>query len=66
MSTLPATVAWERLSPEAAWIMVNIAFPMSCGLSTREVAGHVGETVTWVNGRLDELRVRSRDVLPGA
>jgi hypothetical protein len=36
--------------------MVNIAFPMSCGLSTLEVAGRLGETTKWTTGRLDELR----------
>jgi hypothetical protein len=49
-------VDWERLSPEAARTTVHIAWPMSCGVSARAVAGRLGETIRWVNGRLDELR----------
>jgi hypothetical protein len=36
--------------------MVNVAWPMSCGFSTSEVAAQVGETNIWVTKRLKELR----------
>jgi len=55
-STIPSTTSWEQRSPKAAWIVVNIAWPISSGLSKREVAGQVGETTGWVNARLAELR----------
>jgi hypothetical protein len=40
-------VDWKRLSPEAAWTTVNIAWPMRFGCSISEVAGQVGETTGW-------------------
>jgi hypothetical protein len=36
--------------------MTHIAFPISCGLSTREVAAQVGETNKWVTTRMARLR----------
>jgi hypothetical protein len=36
--------------------VVNIAWPISSGVSKREVAVQVGETAGWVNARLAELR----------
>lgn len=56
MPTIPSTTAWELLSAEAAWIVVNIAWPMSSGVSKREVAVQVGETTGWISARLAELR----------
>jgi hypothetical protein len=54
-STIPAVIDWTRLSDEAAWTMVNIAWPMSCGVSRRELAARVGETAGWVAKQLDRL-----------
>jgi hypothetical protein len=54
--TIPSSIAWDHLSPEAAWTTVHLAYPMSCGFSPREVAGQVGETTGWVGKRLRELR----------
>jgi hypothetical protein len=44
--TRPLDPGDARLSDEAAWTMVNIAWPMSCGLSKREVAGSIGPAWT--------------------
>jgi DNA-directed RNA polymerase specialized sigma24 family protein len=55
-STIPSTIDWDRLSPEAAWTVTHLAFPMSCGLSMLELAGQVGETTGWVTKRLKALR----------
>jgi hypothetical protein len=35
-------VDWTKLSPQAAWTVVNVAWPMSAGFSIAEVAGQVG------------------------
>jgi hypothetical protein len=43
------------LSDEAAWTMVNIAWPMSLGVSRREVAARVGETGGWVTKQHETL-----------
>jgi hypothetical protein len=44
--------------------MVNIAWPMSCGLSKREVAAEVSETAVWEK-QLDALRGElERSTLP--
>jgi hypothetical protein len=56
-ASTPMRIEWERLSPEAAWTTVHIAWPMSCGYSTSEVAGQVGETTGWVKKRVEALRV---------
>jgi hypothetical protein len=56
LSTIPTSIAWERLSAEAAWTMAHVAWPLSCGLSKREVADQVGETTGWIGKRLSELR----------
>jgi hypothetical protein len=53
---MPNSIDWSRISPEAAWVVTHLAFPMSCGLSKREVAGQVGEKPGWVTKQLDELR----------
>jgi hypothetical protein len=42
--------------PGSGGIVVNIAWPMSSGVSKREVAVQVGETTGWVSARLAELR----------
>jgi hypothetical protein len=36
--------------------VVNIAWPLSSGLSKREVAAQLGETAGWISARLGELR----------
>jgi hypothetical protein len=36
--------------------MLNLALPLSCGVSVRELAGRVEETAQWVKRRLAELR----------
>jgi hypothetical protein len=36
--------------------MAHVAWPLSCGLSKRKVAGQVGETTGWIGKRLSELR----------
>jgi hypothetical protein len=56
-ASIPIRIEWERLSPEAAWTTVHIAWPMSCGYSTSEVAGQVGETTGWVKKRVEALRL---------
>jgi hypothetical protein len=56
LSTIPTSIAWERLSAEAAWTMTHVAWPLSCGLSKRELAAQVGETTGWIGKRLSELR----------
>jgi hypothetical protein len=55
-STTSATDWTERLSAEAAWTTVEIAFPISCGCSVLEVARRLGMRQAWVRARLDELR----------
>jgi hypothetical protein len=40
-ASIPTTIQWDMLSATAAWTMTHIAFPISCGLSTREVAAQV-------------------------
>jgi hypothetical protein len=35
--------------------MVNIAWPMNCGVSKRELAARVGETGAWVTKQLEAL-----------
>jgi hypothetical protein len=37
-TSIPTTITWEKLSETAAWTMTHIAFPISLGLSTSEVA----------------------------
>jgi hypothetical protein len=56
MPTMPATVAWSLLSPEAAWIVVNVSWPMSCGYSESEVARQLGTSRKFVVDCLGELR----------
>jgi hypothetical protein len=47
----------DRLdAAQGAWTVTHVALPISCGLSTAEVAGRVGETTTWVTKRLKALR----------
>jgi hypothetical protein len=36
--------------------MAHVAWPLSCGLSKRELAAQVGETTGWIGKRLSELR----------
>lgn len=55
-SATPSTISWERLSPEAAWTTVHLAWPISCGVSISELAGRVSETSGWVTRQLDSLR----------
>jgi hypothetical protein len=57
LSTIPASIDWTQLSPEAAWTVTHLALPPTCGLSTLEVAGQVGETTSWVRKRLKDLRM---------
>jgi hypothetical protein len=37
--------------------MAHLAFPISCGISTQEVAVQVDETCTWVKRQLERLRL---------
>jgi hypothetical protein len=37
--------------------VTHLALPLTCGLSTLEVAGQVGETTSWVRKRLEDLRM---------
>lgn len=46
----------EKTGVHGAWTVTRIALPMACGLSQTEVAGQVGETMTWVKHRLNALR----------
>ena len=46
--------------------MVHIAFPISLGLSTREVAAQLGETNNWVAKLRDELEGLARTGPGGA
>ncbi len=50
-----ANVDWTTLSPEAAWTLVEIAYPISCGLSEYEAARRLGTKTKWVRARLAEL-----------
>ena len=53
------------MSPEAAWTTVEIAFPLSCGISERELARRHGVPGAWINARLGELRAElEREPLP--
>jgi hypothetical protein len=46
--------------------MVNLALPMSCGLSRRELAARVGETGVWVTKQLEALAGElEQHALPG-
>jgi hypothetical protein len=52
--------------PQAAWTTVNIAWPMSCGLSMLEVVRQTGLTTSQVTKRLSRLRLEiKRDGRPG-
>jgi hypothetical protein len=55
--TIPSEIDWKRLSPQAAWTTVHIAWPMSSGLSTLEVARQTGLTTGQVTKGLKRLRV---------
>jgi hypothetical protein len=53
--SIPSEIDWSNLSPEGAWTVTNLAWPMSCGFSKREVAVRVGEKTSWVTRQLDAL-----------
>ncbi len=55
-STISLVPNWAGLSPEAAWAVTHIGWPLSYGASTREVAGHLAVTVSWVELQLERLR----------
>ena len=42
--------------------MMNVAWPMASGVSTRELADRLGETMPWINARLQGLQ---RQLLAG-
>jgi hypothetical protein len=46
----------ERLSPAAAWTTVNIAWPISCGISISEAAARAGVRTGWATKRMAKLR----------
>ena len=54
--TTAPEIDWSRISDEAAWTTVHLAWPLSLGLSTSEVAARVGETNKWVTTRMMRLR----------
>jgi hypothetical protein len=46
--------------------VLHIAWPISCGVSNRELADRTGETVVWVAKQLDLLRAElERNEGPG-
>lgn len=48
---------WEDLSPEGAWILLRIEWPISIyGLSPRELAAQNGWTTRAIRRARDELR----------
>jgi hypothetical protein len=54
--TIPTSIPWERLSPEANWMMRKIVLPLSEGFTENEVARQLRTPRRFVRECLEKLR----------